>query len=113
MKARHHTVLPGFRLTLGFTIFYLCLIVLVPLLTLPARTATLGWSAIWQTISDPRVVASYRLSVGAALAAAAVNAVFGLIVAWVLARYRFPASASSMRSSTCRSRCRPPWPASR
>jgi sulfate transport system permease protein len=90
MAARHHTVLPGFRLTLGFTIFYLCLIVLVPLLTLPLRTATLGWSAIWQTISDPRVVASYRLSVGAALAAAAVNAVFGLIVAWVLARYRFP-----------------------
>ena len=83
-------VLPGFRLTLGFTIFYLCLIVLVPLLTLPARTATMGWNAIWQTISDPRVVASYRLSVGAALVAASVNAVFGLIVAWVLARYRFP-----------------------
>ncbi len=90
MKTRHHTVLPGFRLTLGFTIFYLCLIVLVPLMTLPARTATLGWNAIWQTISDPRVVASYRLSVGAALAAATVNAVFGLIVAWVLVRYRFP-----------------------
>ena len=84
------TVLPGFRLTLGFTIFYLCLIVLVPLLTLPARTATMGWNAIWQTVSDPRVVASYKLSVGAALIAAGVNAVFGLIVAWVLARYRFP-----------------------
>jgi sulfate/thiosulfate transport system permease protein len=88
--SRRHTVLPGFRVTLGFTIFYLCLIVLVPLLTLPARTAAMGWNAIWQTISDPRVVASYRLSVGAALAAAVVNAVFGLIVAWVLARYRFP-----------------------
>ena len=88
--ARHHTVLPGFRLTLGFTVFYLCLIVLVPLMTLPARTATLGWNAIWQTISDPRVVASYKLSVGAALAAAALNAVFGLIVAWVLVRYQFP-----------------------
>jgi sulfate transport system permease protein len=84
------TVLPGFRLTLGFTLFYLCLIVLVPLLTLPARTATMGWRAVWQTVSDPRVVSSYRLSVGAALLAAAVNAVFGLIVAWVLARYRFP-----------------------
>ena len=59
-------------------------------MTLPARTATMGWTAIWQTISDPRVVASYKLSVGAALAAAGVNAVFGLIVAWVLARYRFP-----------------------
>jgi len=90
MKTRHHTVLPGFRLTVGFTIFYLCLIVLVPLATLPARTATMGWQAIWQTVSDPRVVASYRLSVGAALIAAAVNGVFGFIVAWVLARYRFP-----------------------
>lgn len=84
------SVLPGFRLTLGFTIFYLCLIVLVPLATLPARTATMGWTAIWQTVSDPRVVASYKLSVGAALIAAGVNAVFGLIVAWVLARYPFP-----------------------
>jgi sulfate transport system permease protein len=84
------SVLPGFRLTLGFTLVYLCLVVLVPLMTLPARTATMGWAAIWQTVSDPRVVSSYRLSVGAALVAAAVNAVFGLIVAWVLARYQFP-----------------------
>ena len=83
------TVLPGFRLTLGFTLFYLFLIVLIPLMTLPARTATMEWSAIWRTISDPRVVASYKISVGAALVAAAVNAVFGLIVAWVLARYQF------------------------
>ena len=89
-RPRRSTVLPGFRLTLGFTLFYLCLIVLVPLLTLPARTATMGWNAIWQTVSDPRVVASYKLSVGAALAAAGINALFGLIVAWVLARYRFP-----------------------
>ncbi|RPI51727.1 MAG: sulfate ABC transporter permease subunit CysT, partial [Acidobacteria bacterium] len=88
MRRNRHTVLPGFRLTLGFTLFYLCLIVLVPLLTLPARTARIGWDAVWATISDPRVVASYKLSVGAALAAAAVNAVFGLVVAWVLARYR-------------------------
>jgi sulfate transport system permease protein len=90
MKPRRHTVLPGFRLTLGFTVFYLCLIVLIPLLTLPARTATLTWDQIWLIISDPRVVASYKLSVGAALIAAAVNAVFGLLVAWVLARYQFP-----------------------
>jgi sulfate transport system permease protein len=87
---RRPSVLPGFRLTLGFTLFYLCLIVLLPLLTLPARTATMGWSTIVATITDPRVVASYKLSVGAALAAAAVNAVFGLVVAWVLARYQFP-----------------------
>ena len=90
MKPRHHTVLPGFRLTLSFTILYLCLIVLVPLVMLPIRTAAAGWDLIWNTITDPRVVASYRLSVGAALAAAAINGVFGLIVAWVLARYRFP-----------------------
>ncbi len=90
MLSKRTHVLPGFRLTLSFTLFYLCLIVLIPLMTLPARTATMGWPAIWATVSDPRVVASYRLSVGAALAAAAINAVFGLIVAWVLARYRFP-----------------------
>ncbi len=90
MTTRRHTVLPGFRLTLGFTVFYLCLIVLIPLMTLPAKTATLTWDQIWQTISDARVVASYKLSVGAALAAATVNAIFGLLVAWVLARYQFP-----------------------
>jgi sulfate transport system permease protein len=84
------SVLPGFRLTMGFTLFYLCLVVLVPLLTLPARTASMTWEAFWQTISDPRVVASYRLSIGASLIAASINAVFGLIVAWVLVRYPFP-----------------------
>jgi sulfate transport system permease protein len=84
------TVLPGFRLTMGFTLFYLGLVVIVPLLTLPARSATMTWEAFWQTITDPRVVASYRLSIGASLVAAAINAVFGLIVAWVLVRYTFP-----------------------
>jgi sulfate transport system permease protein len=83
------TVLPGFRLTLGYTIAYLCLLVIIPLMTLPIRTASISWAAISQTISDPRVVASYRLSVGASLAAATINAFFGLIVAWVLARYQF------------------------
>ena len=85
-----HNVLPGFRLTMGFTLFYLCLIVLLPLLTLPARSATMTWEAFWQTVTDPRVVASYRLSIGASFAAASINAVFGLIVAWVLVRYTFP-----------------------
>src|SRR5688572_16006621 len=84
------SVLPGFRLTMGFTLLYLGLIVIVPLLTLPARSATMTWEAFWQTISDPRVIASYRLSIGASLTAAAINAVFGLIVAWVLVRYSFP-----------------------
>jgi sulfate transport system permease protein len=69
---------------------YLCLIVLVPLLTLPARSATMTWDAFRATITDPRVMASYRLSIGASLVAAAVNAVAGLVIAWVLVRYSFP-----------------------
>jgi sulfate transport system permease protein len=84
------TVLPGFRLTLGYTIFYLALIVIIPLLTLPARAASVSWQTFWETISDPRVVASYQLSIGASFVAACINAVFGLIVAWVLVRYPFP-----------------------
>jgi sulfate transport system permease protein len=69
---------------------YLSLIVLIPLLTLPAKTATLSWAEIWRTISDPRVVASYRLSIGASIVAATVNGVFGFLLAWVLVRYPFP-----------------------
>jgi sulfate/thiosulfate transport system permease protein len=83
-------VLPGFGLTLGITVLYLSLIVLIPLATLPVRTMTMSWAAFRDTITDPRVVASYRLSLGASLAAATVNAVFGALVAWVLARYSFP-----------------------
>jgi sulfate transport system permease protein len=83
-------VLPGFRMTMGFTLFYLCLVVIIPLTTLPLKTASMSWPALWNTISNPMVVASYKLSVGASLIAASVNAVFGLIVAWVLVRYSFP-----------------------
>jgi sulfate transport system permease protein len=90
MTSARRSVLPGFRITMGFTLLYLCLIVIVPLMTLPARTATMTWEAFWRAITDPQVVASYQLSIGASLIAAAVNAVFGLIVAWVLVRYRFP-----------------------
>jgi sulfate/thiosulfate transport system permease protein len=75
---------------MGITVLYLSLIVLIPLATLPARTMTMSWAAFRETITDPRVVASYRLSLGASLVAAAVNAVFGALVAWVLARYSFP-----------------------
>ena len=89
-RLKRRAVLPGFRLTMGFTVFYLCLIVLGPLLTLPIRASSLGWTTFWSVISDPRVVASYRLTLGASLAAAVVNAVFGLLTAWVLVRYRFP-----------------------
>jgi len=83
-------VLPGFGLTMGLTVFYLSLIVLIPLATLPAKTLTMSWEAFRATITDPRVVASYRLSVTASLVAASVNAVFGFAVAWVLVRYSFP-----------------------
>lgn len=83
-------VLPGFRVTLGFTLLYLVLVVIVPLLSLPARAASMSWTALWRTVTDPRVVASYELSLTASLAAASVNAVFGAIVAWVLVRYSFP-----------------------
>jgi sulfate transport system permease protein len=87
---RRHNVLPGFPLALGFTLFYLALIVLAPLSTLFWKSGTLGWSGFWRAATSPRVVASYELTFGASLAAAAVNAVFGLVVAWVLVRYRFP-----------------------
>jgi sulfate transport system permease protein len=83
-------VLPGFSLTLGFTLLYLSLIVLVPLAAVFLKTATMTPEAFWHAVSAPRVVASYRLSFGASLAAAVVNAVFGLMLAWVLVRYSFP-----------------------
>jgi sulfate transport system permease protein len=83
-------VLPGFGLTMGITVLYLSLIVLIPLATLPAQALTMSWAAFHDTIADPRVVASYRLSLGASLVAAAVNAIFGFAVAWTLARYSFP-----------------------
>ena len=83
-------VLPGFGLTMGITTLYLSLIVLIPLATLPAKVFTMSWSAFRDTVTDPRVVASYRLSLGASFAAAVINAVFGSLVAWVLARYSFP-----------------------
>jgi len=87
---KRHSVLPGFGITMGFTLTYLSLIVLIPLSTLVFKSATLGPAAFWAAVTSSRVVASYKLTFGAALAAAAVNAVFGLVVAWVLARYRFP-----------------------
>ncbi|HEX5806409.1 MAG TPA: sulfate ABC transporter permease subunit CysT [Macromonas sp.] len=83
-------VLPGFRLTLGYTLFYLGLIVLIPLSALLFKTFSLTWEQFWAAVASPRVVASYRLTFGASLLAAAVNVVFGLLVAWVLVRYQFP-----------------------
>ena len=86
---KRHSVLPGFDLALGFTLVYLSLIVLIPLSAAFLKTFMLSWPAFWSTVTSPRVLASYRLSFGASLAAALLNAFFGLIVAWVLMRYEF------------------------
>ena len=88
--APHRTVLPGFALSLGYTLFYLSLLVLIPLVALALKSTTLSWPQLWAAVSAPRVVASYRLTFLAALLAASVNVVVGLIVAWVLVRYAFP-----------------------
>ena len=85
-----HNVLPGFSLTLGTTLAYLSLIVLVPMVAVFATAATLTWEQFVGAVTSPRVLAAYRLSFGAALGAATINAVFGLVFAWVLVRYRFP-----------------------
>ncbi len=86
---RRHSVLPGFDLALGFALLYLSLIVLIPLSAAFLKSFTLSWSEFWAATTSPRVLASYRLTFGASLAAALLNAFFGLIVAWVLVRYQF------------------------
>jgi sulfate transport system permease protein len=83
-------LMPGFRLSLGFTLFYLCLIVLIPLSALFVKTFTLSWEGFWNAVTSDRVMASYRLTFGASLIAATLNVLFGGVVAWVLVRYRFP-----------------------
>jgi sulfate transport system permease protein len=85
-----YRVMPGFRLSLGFTIFYLTLIVLIPLSAVFLKTFTLTWEAFWHAVTSDRVMASYRLTFGASLIGAFINVVFGGIVAWVLVRYEFP-----------------------
>jgi sulfate transport system permease protein len=87
---KQRSILPGFGLALGFTLFYLSLIVLIPLSAVFLKTGSMGWERFWETVTDPRVVASYRLSFGASLIGAMINAAFGLLVAWVLVRYSFP-----------------------
>src|SRR5690606_38061250 len=83
-------VIPGFNITLGFTLLYLCLIVLIPLSAVFLKTFTLSWGEFWEIVTSDRVMASYRLSFGASLIAAVINVIFGTVVAWVLVRYRFP-----------------------
>ncbi|MBI5833695.1 MAG: sulfate ABC transporter permease subunit CysT, partial [Armatimonadetes bacterium] len=84
------SVLPGFGLTLGYTLLYLGLVVLLPLTALVWRTTSLGLAGFWAVVTDERVLASYRVTFGTSLVGASINAVFGSIVAWTLVRYRFP-----------------------
>ncbi|HRC84919.1 MAG TPA: sulfate ABC transporter permease subunit CysT, partial [Thermoanaerobaculia bacterium] len=84
------SALPGFGLSMGITLCFLSLLVLIPLATLVLKTLSLSWAEILRTLGSPRTLAAFRLSLGAAFAAAALNLVFGLVVAWVLERYRFP-----------------------
>lgn len=88
MRRRH--ILPGFGLSLGYTLLYMGLIVLIPMSALAMRIFSGSWEHFWQTVTDPRVVASYRVSFGLSFLAALLNGVFGVMAAWVLARYRFP-----------------------
>jgi sulfate/thiosulfate transport system permease protein len=87
---KKRTILPGFGLSLGYTVLYLSIIVLIPLSAIFFKTATLTWDVFVETITDPLVMAAYRLTFGASLVAALINAVFGFLVAWVLVRYKFP-----------------------
>jgi sulfate transport system permease protein len=87
---KRHSVLPGFGLTLGWTLTYLSLIVLIPLTGLFLRTTTMTWSDFVEAVTSPRVIASYRLTFGASFLAAVINSVFGLLLAWTLVRYQFP-----------------------
>jgi len=90
LMMRRHSVLPGFGPALGLVLLYLGFIVLIPLSAAFLKTFTVSWDAFWNAVAAPRVVASYRLTFGASFLAAAINAVFGLLVAWVLVRYPFP-----------------------
>ena len=89
-KRASRQLLPGFNITLGFTLFYLSVIVLIPLSALVFKSFSLTWPEFWTAVASPRVVASYQLTFGASFIAALVNVVFGLLVAWVLVRYQFP-----------------------
>ena len=88
--AKQKNVLPGFNLSLGYTLLYLSLIVLIPLSAAFIKTTELSFNEFWAVVTAPRVLASYKLTFGASLLAALINAVFGLLTAWVLVRYRFP-----------------------
>lgn len=83
-------VIPGFGLTMGFSLFYLSVIFIIPVAGLLLYTSMMSWEDFWKAVSHPQVVASYKLSFGASLIGATINLVFGGLVAWVLVRYHFP-----------------------
>jgi len=87
---KQRSILPGFGISMGVTLFYLALVVLIPLSAVFLKTASLSWHEFWSLATEPRALASYRLSFGASFAGAFLNLVFGVLVAWVLVRYRFP-----------------------
>lgn len=87
---KHHKFLPGFGLTLGYTIFYMSFVLIIPLVVLFLKTTALSWEQLWGIVTTPRILAAFRLSIGASLIAAFINSIFGLIIAWVLTRYSFP-----------------------
>src|SRR5262249_7846251 len=89
-RLRRRGGLPGFNLTLGYSVFYVRLLGLVPLMAMALKASTNGLTAFWNAVSDERALAAYQVSFVTALSGAAINAVFGLVVAWVLARYTFP-----------------------
>ncbi|WP_273432067.1 sulfate ABC transporter permease subunit CysT [Chitinibacter tainanensis] len=90
MKFKQHSVLPGFNLSLGYSMLYLSLIVLLPLAALISKSLGLSWAQFWAIVSEPRVVATYQVTFGASLLAALINLFVGLLIAWVLVRYPFP-----------------------
>jgi sulfate transport system permease protein len=90
ISRKNRSAIPGFGLTLGCAVLYLSLIVLIPLSAVLFKTSSLSWGTFWETVTTPRVLASYRLTFGISLAAALVNGLFGVLTAWVLVRYRLP-----------------------
>lgn len=89
-KKKNYSIIPGFSLSLGYTMIYVSILVLLPLSMVFINTMSLSWSEFWDIVSHPRVVASYKLTLGAAFAAGVINIIFGSIIAWVLVRYDFP-----------------------
>ena len=89
MFGKKKSILPGFGISLGYTVFYLSIIVIIPIAGLFIKTSSLSFAELWSVITEPRVIASYKLSFGASFLAALTNAVFGLLIAWVLVRYNF------------------------